>query len=107
MNVGKIVEKALKKLGVLASGEKASAEEVADALDDLNSLLAQWATHRLLVHKAEFITIPLKPNKHIYQLGKVEGDCCEYEVTCCDDYCCDDYEKPVLSRPDVKAEIAN
>lgn len=97
MNVSKIVEKALKKLGVLASGEKSSAEEVADALDDLKALLAQWATQRMLVHKATLITIPLK-GAGTYQVGKIEGDCCEYEISCCGD---------VLTRPDVKAEISH
>lgn len=111
MNVSKIIEKALKKLGVLAAGEKASAEEVADALDDLNALLAQWATHRLFVHKAEIITIPLQPGKHFYQVGKIQGDCCEYEITCSNEYCCEDHhcderEHYSLARPDVQAEIA-
>lgn len=59
MNVSKIVEMALKQLGVLAAGEHASADEVADAVDSLRAMLAQWATHRLYVYKVEKISIAL------------------------------------------------
>lgn len=59
MNVSKIVEMALKQLGVLAAGEHASADEVADAVDALRGLLAQWATHRLYVYKVDKISIKL------------------------------------------------
>ena len=50
---------ALKQLGVLAAGEHASADEVADAVDSLRAMLAQWATHRLYVYKVEKISIAL------------------------------------------------
>lgn len=59
MNVSKIVEMALKQLGVLAAGEHASADEVADAVDSLRAMLAQWATHRLYVYKVDKISIKL------------------------------------------------
>lgn len=98
MNVSKIVEMALKQLGVLAPSENAEASELADALYCLQSMLAQWATHRLYVHKAIEINIPLTKGVNTYLIGKIEGDCCEYEVTCCGD---------VLERPDVKAEISH
>ena len=44
MNVTKIIESALKQLGVLAAGENAEANELVDAVDVLRGLLSQWAT---------------------------------------------------------------
>ena len=59
MNVTKIIESALKQLGVLAAGENAEANELVDAVDTLRGLLAQWATKRLYIHKVEQITLNL------------------------------------------------
>ncbi|WP_180072209.1 hypothetical protein [Acinetobacter sp. YH12200] len=59
MNVSKLINLALKQLGVLAAGENANANEVADAVDALRGLLAQWATDRLYVYKVQPITIDL------------------------------------------------
>ena len=74
MNVTKIIESALKQLGVLAAGENASGEEVADAIEALQDILSQWATHKLYVHKATTITIPLSKGRNTYLVGKIEGD---------------------------------
>ena len=98
MNVNKIVESAMKQLGVLASGENATGDELVDVLDSLRGLLAQWATDRLHVHKATILTLPLTKGVGTYLIGKIEGDCCEYELTCCGD---------VLARPDLSAEISH
>lgn len=59
MNVTKIIESALKQLGVLAAGENAEASELVDAIDVLRGLLSQWATKRLYIHKVEQITLNL------------------------------------------------
>ena len=59
MNVSKLIDLALKQLGILAAGENANANEVADAVDSLRGLLAQWATERLYVYKVQPITINL------------------------------------------------
>lgn len=59
MNVSKLIDLALKQLGVIAAGENASANEVADAVDALRGLLAQWATERLYVYKVLPITLNL------------------------------------------------
>ena len=59
MNVTKIIESALKQLGVLAAGENAEANELVDAVDVLRGLLSQWATKRLYIHKVEQITLNL------------------------------------------------
>ena len=98
MNVSKIVSAALKQLGVLAAGENASGEEVADAIEALQDILSQWATHKLYVHKSTTINIPLSKGRNTYLVGKIEGDCCEYELTCCGE---------LLARPDITAEIAD
>lgn len=98
MNVNKIIESAMKQLGLVATGEKVTGEELVDALDSLRGLLAQWATDRLYVHKASFLTLPLLHGKGTYLIGRIEGDCCEYELTCCGE---------VLDRPDLSAEITH
>lgn len=59
MNVSKLIELSLKQLGVLAAGENAEANEIADAVDSLRGLLAQWATERLYIYKVQPITINL------------------------------------------------
>ncbi|MEG1232558.1 MAG: hypothetical protein RSE18_01885 [Acinetobacter sp.] len=59
MNVTKIIESALKQLGVLAAGENAEASELVDAIDVFRGLLSQWATKRLFIHKVEQITLNL------------------------------------------------
>ena len=59
MNVTKIIESALKKIGILAAGENAEANELEDAVDALRGLLSQWATKRLFIHKVEQITLNL------------------------------------------------
>lgn len=98
MLVSRIVEMSLKQLGVLASGEKVTGDELVDALDSLRGLLAQWATDRLHVHKATILTLPLTKGVGTYLIGKIQGDCCEYELTCCGD---------VLDQPDLTAEISH
>lgn len=57
MNVSKLINLALKQLGVIAVGENANANEVADAVDTLRGLLAQWATERLYIYKVQPIII--------------------------------------------------
>lgn len=49
MTPAEIINQALKKAGVLGLGQTASAEDVNDALIDLNGLLAQWRRNRWLV----------------------------------------------------------
>ena len=97
MNVSKIINGALKQLGILAAGENAQAGEMADAIDSLKGLLSQWATMRLHVHKAQILTLPLSRGAATYTIGKIDGECCQYEVTC---------EGSVIATPDLNAEIA-
>lgn len=97
MNVSKIINGALKQLGILAAGENAQAGEMADAIDSLRGLLSQWATMRLHVYKAQTLTLPLSRGAATYTIGKIEGECCQYEVTC---------KGSVIATPDLNAEIA-
>ncbi|EXB85744.1 P22 tail accessory factor family protein [Acinetobacter baumannii 299505] len=68
MNVSKIVTGAMKRAGILAAGENPSAQDLADGIDALNDLLAQWATDNLLVYKVEELTLNLNG------VGKVSPD---------------------------------
>lgn len=79
MNVSRIIEMSLKQLGVLAAGESVQGDELSDALIVLEGLLAQWATNRLLVHKAQEINIPLTRGISVYTVG-VQPDYTRYEV---------------------------
>lgn len=98
MLVSKIINGALKQLGILAAGENAQAGEMADAIDSLKGLLSQWATMRLHVHKAQILILPLSRGAATYTIGKIDGECCQYEVTC---------EGSVIATPDLNAEIAS
>ncbi|MDC4768665.1 hypothetical protein OHV90_17345 [Acinetobacter baumannii] len=84
MIVSKIVESAMKQLGILASGESASGDDITDGIDCLQDLLAQWATNKLYVYKANTLIIPLNGAGE-YRIGNKENiqDCCEYEISNC------------------------
>lgn len=79
MDVSKIIEMSLKQLGILAAGESVQGDELSDALFTLEGLLAQWATSRLFVHKAQEIIIPLSRGAGVYTVG-VQPDYTKYEV---------------------------
>lgn len=79
MDVSKIIEMSLKQLGVLAAGESVQGDELSDALFTLEGLLAQWATNKLLVYKAQEIIIPLSRGAGIYTVG-IQPDYTKYEV---------------------------
>lgn len=84
MIVSKIVESAMKKLGILASGERASGDELADGIECLQDLLDQWALDKLYVYKANTLIIPLNGAGE-YRIGNKANiqDCCEYEILNC------------------------
>lgn len=52
-----LITQALKKSGVLGQGQIASAEDMNDALLDLNQMLAQWRTQRWLVFRLATVSI--------------------------------------------------
>lgn len=79
MKTNKLITLALKQLGVLAVGEVATADDLADGLDTLNALLAQWQTQKLFVYQAINHTITLDgtpktlPFPRISDVGKLDG----------------------------------
>jgi len=52
--VGDIINQALKDVGVIGPGESASGDDVADALDVLNQMIAQWQVLPGWVPKAPY-----------------------------------------------------
>lgn len=88
----------LKQLGVLAAGESVQGDELSDALFTLEGLLAQWATNRLLVHKAQEITIPLSRGAGVYTVG-IQPDYTKYEVVY--DDVLPDVDAPIKAVSDI------
>lgn len=85
MKISKIIEGALKQLGVLAAGENARADELADAVDCLHQLLLQWATDQFFVYKSNILILKLD-GSGVYRIElkhNSENFCCEYEVSDC------------------------
>lgn len=64
-----IVTSALRKIGVLAEGETASAAQGTDALGDLNSLIDSNATDRLQIYTTKRVAFPLRDGVQDYLLG--------------------------------------
>ena len=85
MKISKIIEGALKQLGVLAAGESARADELADAVDCLHQLLSQWATDQLYVYKSNVLILNLDGSGTYRIMPKhhSENFCCDYEVSDC------------------------
>jgi hypothetical protein len=52
---GDIINQALKDVGVIGSGEAASGDDVVDALDTLNQMIAQWQALPGCVPKAPYV----------------------------------------------------
>jgi hypothetical protein len=64
-----LIRRSLKLLGVLAAGESLSAEDQADGLVELNSLLGTWANERLVVHGARRSTHTLTSGLSPHTIG--------------------------------------
>lgn len=79
MTTSKLIQLALKQLGVLAVGEVATADDLADGLETLNNLLAQWQTQKLFVYQAINQTVTLDgtpkhlPFVRLHDVGKLDG----------------------------------
>ena len=67
--VQNVIDRTLRTLGVLASGESPSTSETADALTALNSMLDGWMNDKLMVYSVQNITVPLVINQASYTLG--------------------------------------
>lgn len=64
-----LVNGSLRLLGVLASGEQATASEAQDALSSLNDLLDSWKTERLMVYAILPQVFQLAAQQKVYTLG--------------------------------------
>lgn len=112
MNVSKIINGALKQLGVLASGENARADELADAVDCLHELLTQWATDKLCIYKSNILILKLDGSGvfRIKQKSHSENFCCDYEISDC--AACNSYEFTSeectcgLHQPKIKTHLS-
>jgi len=71
-----LIDRALRKLGVLASGEASSSDMATDALADLNAMLAQWLDSGIEISNGEVILADVIPqdiadeNAIVYNLAE-------------------------------------
>lgn len=63
------IKRAMKLLGVIASGETPTASEQADGLTALNAMLAQWSTQSLLIPARVRESFPLIGGQSSYTIG--------------------------------------
>lgn len=64
-----IVRAALKKAGVIGEGETPSAEQLTDALRDLNGLISRWNTKRWMIFDLVDLTFPADGRVTPYTVG--------------------------------------
>lgn len=64
-----IIRRALRLVGVVGIGEAVAAEEMADAMTSLNSMVGLWANERLIVPVATLDEVTLTPGKAAYTIG--------------------------------------
>lgn len=69
-----LVTRALQLAGVIASGETATAEESADGLLTLNSLIEEWATQGLTMFTRTRVTHSLVASQASYTIGASGAD---------------------------------
>ena len=70
MTAKRIIEGALRTIGVLASGEEAQPSEIQDGLEALNGLLSTWNNVSLLIPSITTRTFDLKDSKtYTYGIG--------------------------------------
>jgi len=66
---GEIISAALRKLGILAEGEVASADQMADALVDLNLLVKSWPSKGIDLWRYEELTVFMEKSVASNQVG--------------------------------------
>jgi len=64
-----IVNRALRLLGVIASGETPTADESADALTAINSMLDSWRNDRLMAYALQNETLSMVASQSSYTVG--------------------------------------
>lgn len=68
-----LIDRALRLCGALASGESPSAQETADSLIALNSMVDSWQTDRLAIYAVQDVTKTLTVSDGSYTIGS-SGD---------------------------------
>lgn len=66
---GDIITRALRSLSVIAQGESADSDQLADGLVSLNDLLSAWSNERLTVYQTVQESIPLVDGQTAYDIG--------------------------------------
>jgi hypothetical protein len=69
-----IIYPALKKLGILATGENPSAQEQTDALTALNNMVDSFSNERLMIYSILRETFTLNAGQQTYQMGPTAAD---------------------------------
>lgn len=64
-----LIESALRTIGVLASGEEASAAEIQDSLLIARQMVDSWAVENLLIPSVSQDTFKLVPGQRVYTIG--------------------------------------
>lgn len=69
MKAKDFVAQALKKIGVVAEGEAASASQLSDGMISLRGLLDSWSNSKLIVPNVVTETLTLVPGQQTYTIG--------------------------------------
>lgn len=64
-----LVSRALKLVGVLASGETADANDALDCVDDINDMIDQWSLEDLMLYYDKVESVPLVAGQNTYLVG--------------------------------------
>lgn len=72
-----IINRSLRLIGALESGETPEAQETADALSALNAMLESWRLERLMVYAMQDVTHVLVPNDGSYTIAASGADIAE------------------------------
>lgn len=69
MKVRDLINRSFRILGVIASGENATAAEASDALQALNSMLGSWSNNGLLIYETKRETLNLVTGQQSFTIG--------------------------------------
>lgn len=69
MTIGDLLKSSLRLIGVIASGETPSADEMSDALTALNAMLGGWSAKRLVIYSTTLESFILTPSTALYTMG--------------------------------------
>src|SRR3990167_8919950 len=69
MTIGELLKSSLRLIGVIASGEAPSADEMKDALSALNVMLDGWSTKRLTIYASTLDSLALAAGTTSYTVG--------------------------------------